>query len=143
MIYTNNGITLNVESQFEKSVLGFPNEGPTKTKYQDYHNEFNIIVKNDQDYRAVFKFYGSSVDYQKNKTTMNDDDLKEALCAILEDGLYGLMDFDDFCSELGYDVDSRRAERIHKLCIETMNKLEFLGIEEQNMIDMVNEMREL
>jgi hypothetical protein len=142
MEYTKDGITLKVESQYEKSVLGFPNEGPTKRRYQDYHNEFNIIVKNDQENRAVFKFYGSSADYEKNKTIMNDDDLKEALCAILEDGLYGLMGFEEFCSELGYDVDSRRAEKIHKLCIEHLNKLKFLGIEDQNMIDMVNELRE-
>ena len=39
-------------------------------------------------------------------------------------------DFEDFCSELGYDTDSRKAERIFKTCKAQAVKLEeFLGTE--------------
>jgi hypothetical protein len=36
--------------------------------------------------------------------------------------------FEDFCSEFGYDTDSRRAERTFKACLKTRDELrEFLG----------------
>lgn len=36
--------------------------------------------------------------------------------------------FDDFCSEYGYDTDSRRAERTFKACLKSRDDLrEFLG----------------
>ena len=36
--------------------------------------------------------------------------------------------FEDWCSEFGYDTDSRRAEKIYHLCVETNAKLHaFLG----------------
>lgn len=39
-------------------------------------------------------------------------------------------DFEEFCSEFGYDVDSRKAERTHVACLAIRAKLEkFLGAE--------------
>ena len=36
--------------------------------------------------------------------------------------------FEDWCSDLGYDSDSRKAEKIYNLCVETNAKLRrFLG----------------
>lgn len=49
------------------------------------------------------------------------------------------MPFEEFCDEYGYDQDSRSAEKIHKLCIESMDKLEYLGIEESDMYSMIRE----
>lgn len=138
MMYKSNETELNIEAQFEKPVVGFPNE--KSSRGTDYHNEFNIIIKNMDGNRAVFKFYGSTSDYNKNKVSMNDDDLKCALESILGDGLSGLMDFDQFCDEYGYDQDSRSAERIHKACIESMDKLEYLGIEESDMYRIITEL---
>jgi hypothetical protein len=138
MNYQNGEIFLNIEAQYEKPVLGFPN---TKcTRGDDYHNEFNIIVKNQKANRAVFKFYGSTFDYNKGITRLSDEDIKTALSSILSDGLSGLMSFEEFCAEYGYDEDSRSAEKIHKLCIESMDKLEYLGIEETDMLSMINDL---
>ena len=37
-------------------------------------------------------------------------------------------DFEEFCMEIGYDEDSRRAERIHKQCLAQTEQLrDFLG----------------
>ena len=138
MIYKNGNNDLSIEAQYEKPVLGFPNEKTTRA--MGYHNEFNIVITDVENNRAVFKFYGSTHDYEKGKTTMSDDDLKCALESILNDGLSGLMTFEEFCDEYGYDEDSRSAERIHKACIESMNKLEFLGIEESDMYRIINEL---
>lgn len=67
----------NIESQFEQTVNGFPNQ-KRRTSGFDYHNEFNIIVKNGDDKRAVFKFYGSYHDYEKGITVLSDDQIKDA-----------------------------------------------------------------
>lgn len=40
------------------------------------------------------------------------------------------QDFEDFCSELGYDSDSRKAEKIYKACVHSAARLQtFLGSE--------------
>lgn len=36
--------------------------------------------------------------------------------SVVNDAQYGLDDFDDFCSNLGMDEDSREAMRVWKLC---------------------------
>lgn len=38
--------------------------------------------------------------------------------------------FEDWCAEYGYDIDSRKAERTYNVCLEQADKLKaFLGIE--------------
>ena len=39
--------------------------------------------------------------------------------------------FSDFCSECGYDEDSRKAEKTHRLCLEQSAKLEKIFTEEE------------
>ena len=40
------------------------------------------------------------------------------------DAVAGMNDFSDFCSELGYDEGSRRAEKIYKACQKATAKLQ-------------------
>jgi hypothetical protein len=43
-------------------------------------------------------------------------------------GVENGQDFDGFCSEFGYDTDSRKAEKIYKACERTARRLkQFLG----------------
>jgi hypothetical protein len=43
-------------------------------------------------------------------------------------GIENAQGFEDWCSEYGYDVDSRKAERIYKTCQRQASKLKaFLG----------------
>lgn len=35
-------------------------------------------------------------------------------------------DFEDFCKEFGYDTDSRKAERTHKLCLKAATNMKRL-----------------
>ena len=47
---------------------------------------------------------------------------------LLSDASYGDQSFDDFCGDMGYDTDSRNAERIHKNVTRMTRKLrQFLG----------------
>ncbi|VVB60571.1 Uncharacterised protein [uncultured archaeon] len=52
------------------------------------------------------------------------------------------MDFKEFCGEFGYDNDSRRAEKIHKECKKSLNKVEDLGFFESELTDILNELQE-
>jgi|SRR5690554_3610619 len=42
--------------------------------------------------------------------------LTDVLSCLLSDAGCAEYDFDEFCSDLGHDTDSRRAERIHNAC---------------------------
>jgi len=48
----------------------------------------------------------------------------EVLASLRYDAQAGQGSFDDFCSELGYDPDSREAERVHRACIAIRGKME-------------------
>lgn len=41
---------------------------------------------------------------------------EDVLDSLKLDAAFGEYSFPNFCSELGYDTDSRKAERIHKSC---------------------------
>jgi hypothetical protein len=52
----------------------------------------------------------------------------DVLSCLIGDAFYGRQSFDDFCSDLGYDNDSRRAERTWRACKATAPKVDrFLG----------------
>ena len=42
--------------------------------------------------------------------------LLDVLSCVLSDAQYAEYEFDDFCDDMGYDTDSRRAERVHGAC---------------------------
>lgn len=59
-----------------------------------------------------------------------EPEVEAVLSCLVSDAQAGQDDFEEFCSNLGYDNDSRRAERIHKACVSTGKRLEqFLGSE--------------
>ena len=136
--YKKNNIALNVESSFIETVKGFPN-----SKNDDmYHNHFQITIMSHASIKQSFDYYGSHSDYQKGITELPVSDIRNALGCIMSDGLNGLMDFEEFCGEFGYDDDSRNAERIHKACIETSVKLESLDILDEDMITISRDIDE-
>ena len=136
--YKKDNIALNVESSFIETVKGFPN-----SKNDDmYHNRFSITIESPSSIKQSFDYYGSYADYSKNITSLPESDIRNALGCIMSDGLNGFMDFEEFCGEYGYDDDSRNAERIHKACIDTKDKLESLDILEEDMITISTDINE-
>lgn len=73
--------------------------------------------------RASFDYWDSISNTKKKDNTLTIEYLKEAVEAIESDGQTGNMEFEDFCSDFGYDVDSRTAESCHKDCQITAQKL--------------------
>lgn len=107
-----------------------------------YCNKFEVSVLNtDTKEQIQFDFFGSHNDYMKGKTELNGSDLLNAFDCFLMDAESGYLDFEDFCNDLGYDEDSRRAERIHKACEESGSKL--IQLVGPMKYDFINEFREV
>lgn len=141
MEYTNtkdeNNIGIDVTGTFVEWQKGFPFE----SKDINYHGHFKINLSTELGNES-FDFYGSASDAGKHKTVMSEDELLNALECIISDALSGIYSFEEFCAELGYDEDSRRAEKIHKACIDTYNRVSALGISDDEMYSIVNDINE-
>lgn len=121
------GKIFEIKSKLIGEVEGFPFDKSDKL----YHNVFDITITRITENGSIskhFKFYGSYNDYKKGKTDLNTNDLLNAFYYILSDGLYATEDYNEFCSNLGYDEENRAAERIYKACKKTLKKLLNLGI---------------
>lgn len=139
MEYTNaeKEIGIDVGYEFLETVKGFPFD----KKDTSYHNHFRIILTTESG-RTAHDFYGSANDCEKGKKTMDDEDLSSALWCIVDDALYGTMSFEEFCSELGYDEDSRSAEKTHVAYVKTLEELESIGIAGDDLYTIVNDLQE-
>lgn len=52
----------------------------------------------------------------------------DVLSCLISDGNVGEESFEDFCNSLGYDVDSRRAEKTWRACVKMAPRVRrFLG----------------
>ena len=72
-----------------------------------------VTVKNNETgKRTSFDFWGS-VREPRLETNYS---LLNAFYCFVSDGLSAVDGFENFCSEFGYDSDSRRAEKIFKAC---------------------------
>ena len=105
-------------------------------------NIFNIKITNDSNISREFDFYDSMANYEANKEDLTEEDLKIAFRWIIDDGIAGSLNFEDFCSEGGYNTDSREAERTYKLCEESLEKLNDLGILENELSNIIEELSE-
>ena len=111
MVTIADGLTATARCVGEKcdSDLGWTHAGSSDM----WHAHFKITLRGNES-RATFDFYGSQLD---------DGEIKSAVRCILGDAVSGGLDFEDFCSEVGYDTDSRKAEKVHKACQRTAAKI--------------------
>lgn len=70
-----------------------------------------------------------------------DYDLLNAFYCFVGDAISGNMNFAEFCSEFGFDEDSRKAERIWKACRHSMEKL--TRIYDGDIYDLCNDLAEI
>lgn len=137
-----------ITGTYKGTVLGFPNSKEDNL----YHNRFLITVKrvldNGKTIKRSFNYYGSSVDYEKHREKqerslsikdpeLNEEKLLFAFRSFIEDAIAGDMGFDDFCGEFGYDTDSRRAEKIHKECKKSGQKVFDIGLFQSDLNDVL------
>lgn len=100
----------------------------------NYHNHKVKITHNKKSFS--FDFWGSIA----NPEISNDQENVFAFYCALSDGLSAVDSFENFCSELGYDTDSRKAEQIYKQCEKTLKKIE--RVFNCDLYDLINEIQE-
>lgn len=83
----------------------------------NYNNHKVTVTHNKKSFS--FDFWGSIV----NPEISNDQESVFAFYCALSDGLSAKDSFSGFCSEFGYDEDSRNAERIYKSCEKSLKKI--------------------
>ena len=135
------GKEFEITAKHTGEIKGFPNSDDNMM-----HNVFKIAVKREFGDGAItksFKFYDSYANWEKGKTTMDLMDMLLAFKSFLEDAWAGSMDFEDFCSEYGYNNDSRRAEKIYNECKKQLEKIMDLGIFESELADLINALNEI
>ena len=139
------GKKLEIAAAYIDTVDGFPNDDAEGKRRGMLHNKFRVTVWCDIDgekLRRSFDFYGSTADQEKHKTELNREDTLLAFRCFVDDALSGSMEFEEFCNEYGYDEDSRRAEKIHRACKQSYNKMLDLGFFESELYDVLNELSE-
>ena len=131
-----------LQSKMKESGVSFPNAGKEDKML---HNQFELEIRNMEWGNQVsrkFDWYDSQANFKAGKTAMTEEDMKYAFRSVIEDAISGTMDFKDFCSEYGYDEDSRRAERIHNECKAQLKKVVELGFHHTDLYDVVNQFSE-
>ena len=102
----------------------------------------NEEFKGSTGYMVTLRFKGRqiTVPFYMGPALCREPHAKEVLGCLVSDAQCGEYDFEEFCSNMGYDEDSRRAERIHKACQRTAEKLErFLGEDYDEIAQALNE----
>lgn len=100
----------------------------------NYNNHVVKVTNNKKSFS--FDFWGSI----NNPEISNDQENVFALYCALSDGIYAKEGFEDFCSNLGYDSDSRTAERVFKNCEKSLKKVE--RVFDCDLYDLINEIQE-
>lgn len=127
-----------ISARLHKSGVKFPND-----KTSDLlHNQFKVSITNEATGDTTsFDYYGSYNDYKEFITTIEGQDLLYAFEAFISDAIAGNDEFENFCSEFGYDTDSRAAERIHKECIKSLAKAQ--SIIDGDLYEFYNDLQEV
>lgn len=128
--------TFTISAKLITSGVHFPFD-PSDTLF---HNQFSISVKTDKG-RFTSPFYGSHSDYINGKDELTNDDLQDCFSMLCSDAISGSDSFSDFCSNLGYDEDSRRAEKTYKECKKIADK--FSRITSVDLYDLSNSLQEM
>lgn len=107
-------------------------------------NKYFVYVTNTENgEKTRFTFWDSLVNTQHG-IILDGDELLSAFYCFVSDACNGLYSFSEFCSEFGYDEDSRSAERIYKACQRSYNSFARVsGLDDSDMYDFINELQEI
>lgn len=108
------------------------------------HNKYFVYVTNTENgEKTRFTFWDSIVN-TRNGVILDGDELLNAFYCFVSDACSGLYSFSEFCSEFGYDEDSRSAERIHKACKRSYKSFARVsGLSYDEIFDFANELQEI
>lgn len=114
-------------------------DGNEKNPWQENWNNHVVHVRwGDSGLRTSFEFWGSTNDPEID----SEEDLLYAFQAFIDDVIAGEKDFEEFCGEFGFDTDSRRAERIWRMCRNSARKFRRITFGIVDPCDLYNELQE-
>ena len=94
-----------------------------KTRVSDLpHDDWRYTARH---WTVTLKYQGRqmSVEFWQGSAHTKEPTAADALSSIILDANCGEQTFEDFCSEFGYDSDSRKAEKTWKACAKTAPKV--------------------
>lgn len=99
-------------------------------------NKWTVVVSStDSDRRARFTYYTGIA----HKGLVDEGQMKDALLCFVTDARCGQLSFRDFCGELGYDQDSRKAYKTWEACKRATKKFETLGVDFNSIAEQLEE----
>jgi hypothetical protein len=128
-----NGVSFAVSASLVSSGVPFPYEKNSRPQHNKYR--VSVVCNN---IRRSFSYFDSVANYMANKKELSESDLKEAFYCFVSDSVSGENSFEDFCSEFGYDSDSRTAEKIWRACGRSYGKLKSLLPPDVDIYDLLN-----
>jgi len=118
-IQINDDETVEITSILKDTVEGWVNK-------HEYNNLFAVTVQSGA-VKETFDYHISIADTNKGKRVLTDVDHIGAFYSFVGDGIAGLMDFEEFMDEFGYE-DCRKGYRIHKACEAAQKQCARLGL---------------
>jgi hypothetical protein len=128
-----------VQSSRDGEVQGFPNDKRDKSP----HYKYRIKLQTGKSFpvKKYFSFYTSTDDYIHGRTRISHKELLDVFRCILEDGIAGDMECDQFFSEFGYTDCT--GIKVWQECQKTRDKIRDLGFSIEGLYNMVNELNEI
>jgi len=103
----------------------------------NFNNHMVTVTNTETEQKITFEFWASIV----NPVLNSEYDILNAFYCFVGDAVSAKENFENFCSEFGYDSDSRTAEKIYKKCKKQLEKLN--KIYTGDIYDLVNELSEI
>lgn len=126
------GVTFTISAKLKATGVQFPF---SDKKDNTLHNHYRVTIKTNSG-STTFDFYGSAQEYINGTMVMDNSTMEHALYCFVSDACSAKDSFGGFCSEFGYDTDSRRAEKIYKACERSLAA--YNRICSVDIYDMVN-----
>ena len=122
-------------------IIRQPSAGTTTEKWDAKRYKHTVTIKANGTSKR-FSFYGSVAEYEKGQDRISEDDLIYVLDCIISDAIYGSYSCEEFFDELGYE-NSCEGIKAYRGCKDTFRRLDDMGIVEEDLYNMSNELREM
>lgn len=107
-------------------------------------NKYFVYVTNTENGEKTRFTFWDSLCNTESGVVLDGDELLTAFYFFVSDAMAGAESFHDFCSDFGYNEDSRNAERIYKACKRSYNSfVRVSGLDDYDMYDFANELQEI
>ncbi len=103
----------------------------------NFNNHMVTVINKETAQKITFEFWASVAHPVLNR----EYDVLNAFYCFVSDAVSGSESFEEFCSNFGYDSDSRTAEKIYRKCKKQLEKLN--KIYDGDIYDLVNELQEV